>query len=69
MITNILSRQYAEKAADRSSLLCGAFNEQDIEAAFNFLEENGMPMFDSREVSKLREPSNRGLEKIRICEC
>jgi hypothetical protein len=30
---------------------------EDIEAAFSFLEENAMPMFDSREVRKLRDAS------------
>ncbi len=29
---------------------CGAFNEQDIEEAFTFLEEAGLPMFDAREL-------------------
>lgn len=29
---------------------CGAFNEQDIEEAFTFLEASGLPMFDAREV-------------------
>ena len=29
---------------------CGAFNEQDIEEAFTYLEQNGLPMFDAREV-------------------
>lgn len=31
---------------------CGAFNEQDIEEAFTYLEEAGLPMFDAREVGR-----------------
>lgn len=43
-------QQYPSNALERQQLSCGAFNEQDIEEAFTFLEEHGLPMFDAREV-------------------
>jgi hypothetical protein len=42
--------QYPTGAHDRSQLVTGAFNEQDIEEVFLFLEEHGFPLFNSREV-------------------
>lgn len=39
---------------ERQQLSCGAFNEQDVEEAFAFLEEHGLPMFDAREVWCMR---------------
>jgi hypothetical protein len=44
------------------------FNARILRRPSDFLEENGMPMFDSREVRNLRELSNRRFEKIRSCE-
>lgn len=46
----IPSAQYPSNALERQQMSCGAFNEQDIEEAFTFLEESGLPMFDAREV-------------------
>lgn len=43
-------QQYPSNALERQQLSCGVFNEQDIEEAFTFLEEHGLPMFDAREV-------------------
>jgi hypothetical protein len=42
--------QYPSNALERQQMRCGSFNEQDIEEAFTFLEESGLPMFDAREV-------------------
>ena len=50
----LATRQYPSNALERSQMSCGAFNEADVEEAFNFLEEHGLPMFDAREV---RPPS------------
>ena len=44
--------QYPSNAVERQQMSCGAFNDQDIEEAFTFLEESGLPMFDAREVRR-----------------